>query len=86
MHQVGAVSKDDAVKNQTMVASHTETPLGVSKWLERATPHKYNLAAMQGTRAKHVAYPKAGYNLRGQFLSSHFAVPKGTAVWLATIV
>ena len=69
-----------------MVASHTETPLGVSKWLERATPHKYNLAAMQGTRAKHVAYPRAGYILRGQFLSSHFAVPKGTAVWLATIV
>ena len=54
-----------------MVASHTETPLGVSKWLERATPHKYNLAAMQGTRAKHVAYPRAGYILRGQFLSSH---------------
>ena len=54
-----------------MVASHTETPLGVSKWLGKATPHKYNLAAMQGTRAKHVAYPRAGYILRGQFLSSH---------------
>ena len=38
MHQVGAVSKDDAVKHQTMVASHTETPLGVSKWLERNSP------------------------------------------------
>jgi len=34
--------------------------LGVSKWLGRATPHKYNLAAMQGTRANLVAYPKAG--------------------------
>ena len=42
----GAVSKEtmpldigdglagnDAVRHQTMVASHTETPLGVSKWL-----------------------------------------------------
>ena len=25
--------KKDAVRHQTMVASHTETPLGVSKWL-----------------------------------------------------
>ena len=33
MHHIGVVSKDDAVKYQTMVASHTETPLGVSKWL-----------------------------------------------------
>ena len=38
MHQIGTVSKDDAVKHQTMVASHTETPLGVSKWLVKATP------------------------------------------------
>ena len=30
MHQIGAVSKDDAVKHRTKVASHTETPLGVS--------------------------------------------------------
>ena len=44
-----------------MVASHTETPLGVSKWLGKATPHKYNLADMQGTRANHVAYPRAGW-------------------------
>ena len=29
------------------------------------TPHKYNLAAMQGTRAAHVAYPRAGYIIGG---------------------
>ncbi len=28
MHQIGAVSKDDAVKHQTMVASHTAVPMG----------------------------------------------------------
>ena len=38
MYQIKVVSKDDAVKHQTMVASHTETPLGVSKWLERNSP------------------------------------------------
>jgi len=43
-----------------MVASNTEKPLGFSKWLGKATPHKYNLADMQGTRANHVAYPRAG--------------------------
>ena len=47
MHQIEAVSKDDVVRrclrHQTKVASHTETPLGVSKWLERNSPHK-NLA------------------------------------------
>ena len=43
MHQIGAVSKDDAVKHRTKVASHTETPLDVSKWLERNTP-PYNIA------------------------------------------
>ena len=40
MHQIGAVSKDDAVKHRTKVASHTVTPLGVAKWLERNIPHK----------------------------------------------
>ena len=33
MHKIKVVSKEDAVKHQTKVASHTETPLGVSKWL-----------------------------------------------------
>ena len=47
-----------------MVASHTEKPLGFSKWLGKATPHKYNLADMQGTRANHVAYPRAGWYYR----------------------
>ena len=27
-------------RHQTKVASHTEKPLGFSKWLERNTPHK----------------------------------------------
>jgi len=30
MHKIKVVSKEDAVKHQTKVASHTETPLGVS--------------------------------------------------------
>ena len=33
MQQIGAVSKDDAVKHQTMVASHTAVPMGTAKWL-----------------------------------------------------
>ncbi len=33
MHQIGAVSKDDAVKHQTMVASHTAVLLCTAKWL-----------------------------------------------------
>ena len=41
-----------------MVASHTAVPMGTAKWLVRATPHKYNLADMQGTRAAYVAYRK----------------------------
>jgi len=41
---------------------------------------------MQGTRADNVAYHKGRlYNL-GVSLSSHFAVPNGAAVWLATFV
>ena len=34
--------------------------VGIRQWLGKATPHKYNLADMQGTRANLVAYPKAG--------------------------
>ena len=41
---------------------------------------------MQGTSANHVAYPRAGLYYWGNLHTSHFAVPKGTAVWLATIV
>ena len=48
MHKIKVVSKEDAVKHQTKVASHTETPLGVSVWLERNTPHK------------NIAYPWVG--------------------------
>ena len=38
MYQIGAVSKDDAVKHRTKVASHTAVPLGTAKWLVRAIP------------------------------------------------
>ena len=34
------MARKDAVRHQTKEASHTETPLGVSKWLVRATSHK----------------------------------------------
>jgi len=40
MYQIGAVSKDDAVKHRTKVASHTAVPMGTAKWLVRATSHK----------------------------------------------
>ncbi len=40
MYQIKVVSKEDAIRHRTKVASHTETPLGVSKWLVRATSHK----------------------------------------------
>ena len=43
MYQIGVVSTDDAVKHQTMVASHTETPLGVSKWLVWNCPNNNSL-------------------------------------------
>ena len=32
-----AVRKEDAVRHQTKVASHTAVPLGTAKWLGRAT-------------------------------------------------
>ena len=81
-----------------MVASHTETPMGVSKWLGKRHHTTYNLADMQGTRAYHVAYYKGRLVFWGQFLHQPFTfprfansdrwfvVPKGTTVWLATIV
>ena len=48
MYQIGVVSTDDAVKHQTMVASHTAVPLGTAKWLERATPPFYTLPLGKG--------------------------------------
>ena len=33
MHQIGAVSKDDAVKHQTMVASHFAVHNSTAVWL-----------------------------------------------------
>jgi len=70
-----------------MVASHTEKPLGFSKWLEKRHHTTYILADMQGTRAEHVAYHKGRLIFcGGQSHSSHFETPKGVSVWLATIV
>ena len=69
-----------------MVASHTEKPLGFSKWLERPnhTPGTLPLGKGQGL----LMSPTQGQaNINGgNPRTSHFAVPKGTAVWLATIV
>ena len=45
MYQIKVVSKEDAVKHQTKVASHTAVPLGTAKWLEKNTPHK-NIACL----------------------------------------
>ena len=69
-----------------MVASHTEKPLGFSKWLVKATPHTYTLLLCKGQELTMSPTIKAGYVLRGLSFSSHFAVPIGTAVWLATFV
>ena len=48
MYQIGAVSKDDAVKHRTKVASHTAVPMGTAKWLVRATPPFYTLPLGKG--------------------------------------
>ena len=42
-HGKNAVRKEDADRHRTRVASHTETPLGVSKWLGKRH-HTRNLA------------------------------------------
>ena len=49
-HGKNAVRKEDADRHQTKVASHTETPLGVSKWLGRPnhTPGTLPLGKGQG--------------------------------------
>ena len=69
-----------------MVASHTETPLCVSKWLGKRHHTPRTLLLGKG-HTQHMS-PTQGqaYILMGQHHTSHFAAPKGAAVWLATIV
>ena len=81
-----------------MVASHTAVPLGTAKWLERAAPPFYTLPLGKGQEQHMSPTIKAGLYYWGQSHTSHllslagansdrwFAVPKGTAVWLATLV
>ena len=69
-----------------MVASHTAAPIGAAKWLVRATPTPQTLPLGKGQGLLMSPTPGQAYIIGGHFLSSHFAVPKGTAVWLATIV
>ena len=61
-------------------------PLGTAKWLVWATPTFYTLPLGKGhTQPLSPTQGQAKF-LWGLFLSSHFAVPKGTTVWLATFV
>ena len=80
-----------------MVASHTVVPLGTAKWLDRATPPFYTLPLGKGHTQPMSPTIKAGYVIGvisyqpftfPRFANSDrwFAVPKGTAVWLATFV
>ena len=69
-----------------MVASHTAAPIGAAKWLERATPTHKTLLICKGQVLTMSPTIKAGLYYWGNLRTSHFAVPKGTAVWLATIV
>ena len=76
----------DAVRHRTKVASHTVVPLGTAKWLVWDYP-PYNIACpWVGDMCCVCPLPKGKVPCVGIALTSHFAVPKGTAVWLATIV
>ena len=68
-----------------MVASHTEKPLGFSKWLVWDCPNNNSLPlGRRHEQPLSLTYGKVpGVGCR---FPSHFAVPKGTAVWLATFV
>ena len=81
-----------------MVASHTETPLGVSnqrslfaparesKWLVRATPTFYTLPLGKGHTQPLSPTIKAGNIIVGNTFPAISQPPRGAAVWLATIV
>ena len=81
-----------------MVASHTAVPMGTanqrslfasareSKWLVRATPPFYTLPLGKGQEQHMSPTQGQAYIIGGNLRTSHFAVPKGTAVWLATFV
>ena len=69
-----------------MVASHTEKPLGFSKWLDRATPTTETLLLGKGQGLTMSPTIKAGNIIVGCPSTSHFEKPKGFSVWLATIV
>ena len=49
MHQIGTVSKDDAVKHRTMVASHTEKPFRFFEMAGMRLPPN-NIACLYGRR------------------------------------
>ena len=73
----------NAVRHLMLVASHTGLPLGRPKWLERENCGGKRPAV--GRRYfKIVPYLKARFFACDILLSSHFAIPIGTAVWLAT--
>ena len=69
-----------------MVASHTETPLGVSKWLEQELSQKYQPAFTVGDMVNSCPLHSSKVVFVWCRFTSHFAVPIGTAVWLANFV
>ena len=70
-----------------MVASHTVVPLGTAKWLVWDYL-LYNIACpWVGDMCCVCPLPSGKvFDMCCSHLTSHFAVPKGTAVWLATFV
>ena len=59
---------------------------GYGEMAGKATPHTRILAVGKGHTQPMSPTIKAGLYYRGQSHTSHFAVPIGTAVWLATLV
>ena len=59
-----------------MVASHTETPLGVSKWLERATPPFYTLPLGKG-QGQHMSPTQGQAVIIGAIPYQPFRSPQG---------
>ena len=78
-----AMCMGNAVRHLMLVASYAGLPLGRPKWLERENCGGKRPAV--GRRyVSSCPLPTAGHSACGILYPSHFAVPIGTAVWLAT--
>ena len=73
-------------RHQTMVASHTETPLGVSKWLGRPNHTPGTLPLGKGQEQPMSPTQGQADIIGGNLIPAISQPPRGAAVWLATIV